>query len=306
MDSNVNLSTKHFLLALLTVVVWGLNFIAVHIGLKGFPPLLLCAIRFGMAAFPWVFIFPKPKAPLKYIVAYGLFTFVMQFGLLFSGIHLGLSTGLSSLVLQVQVFFSIGLAAIFFKDKPTVWKLIGSLISFAGIGIVASHIDGGSSFLGLILVLLAALSWSMGNMFTKKVQAKSPLSLVVWGNLIAFPFMIVISLLLEGPELISNSLQNISWTTVAAVCYIVYISTHVGYGTWGFLLNTYSTALVVPFTLLIPVIGFLSSAFFLGEDLPSWKLLASLLVMLGLVFNLLEKQIRELFKNRFKTQKMNG
>jgi O-acetylserine/cysteine efflux transporter len=298
MTGTVGLTPKHLVLALVTVFVWGLNFIAVYIGLKGFPPFLLCALRFGLAAFPWVFILPRPKAPLKFIIAYGVFNFAMQFGFLFSGIYLGLSPGLSSLVLQVQVFFSIGLAILFFKDRPSLWKLCGSLISFVGIGIVAAHVSGGTSFIGLIMTLLAALCWSAGNMFTKKVDPKSALALVVWGNLVAFPFMAVFSLLVEGPVLILTSLQNVSWTTIAAIIYIVYMSTHVGYSAWGYLLNAYPTSMIVPFTLLIPVVGFMGSALFLGEPLPTWKLVASLLVMAGLTFNLLEKQIQQLFRIR--------
>lgn len=298
MGNSVNLSPKHLLLVLSVVLIWGTNFIAVYVGLKGFPPFLLCAARFALAALPWVFILPRPKAPLKLIIGYGVFTFAMQFGFLFSGIHLGLSPGLASLILQIQVFFSIGLAFLFFKDRPGLWKIFGSLISFVGIGIVAAHLKDGGTFIGLILTLLAAFSWAVGNMFTKKVNAESPLSLVVWGNLIAFPFMIGVSLLLEGPALISNSLQNMSWATIGAIVYIVYLSTHVGYGVWGFLIKSYPTSMVVPFTLLIPVIGFLSSALFLGEELPWWKLLASLFIMGGLVFNLLENQIRRLLKTK--------
>jgi O-acetylserine/cysteine efflux transporter len=296
--ATVNLTPKHLILALIVILVWGLNFIAIYFGLKGFPPFLLCALRFGLAALPWVFILPKPKAPIKYIIGYGVFTFAMQFGFLFSGIYLGLSPGLSSLILQVQVFFSIGLAFLFFRDRPSSWKIFGSLISFVGIGIVAVHINGGATFFGLILTLLAALSWATGNMFTKKVDAKSPLALVVWGNLIAFPFMVVVSLLLEGPVLILSSLKNVSWITIGAIMYIVYISTHIGYGVWGFLLKTYPTSVVVPFTLLIPVVGFLSSALFLGEDLPAWKLIASLFIMGGMVFNLLEQKIQKQLQNR--------
>lgn len=297
MSTAVNLSPKHLLLALLVVLVWGTNFIAVYIGLKEFPPFLLCAIRFALAAIPWVFILPKTDAPWKLIIGYGVFNFVIQFGLLFSGIHLGLSPGLSSLILQVQVFFSMGLAFLFFQDRPGIFKIIGSLISFIGIGIVASHVKGGTTFIGLLFTILAALSWASGNLFTKKVNAKSPLSLVVWGNLIAFPFMMILSLVFEGPTLVAHSVQHVSWPTIAAIIYIVYLSTHLGYGIWGFLLKTYPTSIVVPFTLLVPVFGFMSSAIFLGEDLPSWKIAASFFIMGGLVFNLLEKQIWKLLSH---------
>lgn len=290
--NTINLPPKHLLLVLLIVLIWGVNFVAVYIGLKTFPPFLLSAIRFGLSALPWVFFMPRPKGSVKLIVYYGLFNFALQFGFIFTGIHLGISPGLASLVLQIQVFFSMGLAFLFFHDRPSPFKIAGSLISFIGIGIVGYHVDGGSTFLGLILMLLAAFSWAAGNMFTKKIHSESPLALVVWGNLAAFPVMVLVSYFFEGPLVIQSSLQNMSWPAIASVCYIVYFSTHIGYGAWGFLMKSYSTSVVVPFTLLVPVIGFMSSAIYLGEEIQSWKILASLFILGGLVFGLLEKQVR--------------
>ncbi|MFA6946029.1 MAG: EamA family transporter [Pedobacter sp.] len=292
MGNTINLPPKHLLLVLAIVLIWGVNFVAVYIGLKSFPPFLLSALRFGLSALPWVFFIPRPKGPMKLIVYYGLFNFALQFGFIFTGIHLGISPGLASLVLQIQVFFSIGLAFLFFHDRPSPFKIVGSLISFIGIGIVGYHVNGGSTFLGLILMLLAALSWSAGNIFTKKIHSESPLALVVWGNLAAFPVMVLVSYFFEGPLVIQSSLQNMSWPAIGSVCYIAYFSTHIGYGAWGFLMKSYSTSVVVPFTLLVPVVGFMSSAIYLGEEIQSWKLLASLFILGGLIFGLLEKQLR--------------
>lgn len=296
-----NMKLQHLILTLLTVVVWGLNFIAIYLGLQEMSPFLFCTLRFGLSAIPFVFFLPRPKAPLKYIIGYGLFNFALQFGLLFSGIYLGLSPGLSSLILQVQVFFSIGLAFVFFGEKPSLLKLLGSFVSFIGIGIVASHVGGDVTLIGLLLTLLAALAWSAGNMFTKKVNAASPLALVVWGNLIALPFMAIATYFVDGPEVIYESFQDVSWLTIAAIAYVVYFSTHIGYGIWGFLLKTYPTSSIVPFSLLIPVVGFLSSALFLDEQLTSWKLWASFFIMVGLVFNLFEKKVKDFMSRMVKS-----
>jgi O-acetylserine/cysteine efflux transporter len=290
--NTINLPPKHLLLVLLIVLIWGVNFVAVFIALESFPPFLLSALRFGLSALPWVFFMPRPKGSFKLIVYYGLFNFALQFGFIFTGIHLGISPGLASLVLQIQVFFSMGLAFLFFHDRPSPFKIAGSLISFIGIGIVGYHINGGSTFIGLMLMLLAALSWAAGNIFTKKIHSESPLALVVWGNLVAFPVMALVSFVFEGPLVIQSSIQNTSWAAVGAVLYIVYFSTHIGYGAWGFLMKSYSTSVVVPFTLLVPLVGFMSSALYLGEELQSWKLLAAVFILGGLIFGLLEKQIR--------------
>lgn len=297
MNATANLTPRHLLLALLVVVVWGTNFIAIYVGLQELPPFLFAAIRFGLSALPLVFFLPRPKTPFKNLLGFGLFNFVLQFGLLFTGIHLGLSPGLASLVLQVQVFFSMALAFMLFKDKPGFFKVFGSLISFIGIGIVAIHVDGAATLVGFILMILAALSWALGNVFTKKINAESPLALVVWGNLIALPFMVAVSFFMEGPAVISGAVLHISWPTVGAVAFVVYLSTHVGYGLWGYLLKTYPTSAVVPYTLLIPVVGFLSSAAFLAEDLNPWKLWASFFIIAGLAFTLFEKRIKNLKYN---------
>lgn len=303
MSTTINLTPKHLFFVLVTVFVWGTNFIAIYLGLKELPPFLFCTIRFALSALPFVFFLPRPKAPILYVIGFGLFNFALQFGLLFSGIHLGLSPGLASLVMQVQVFFSIGLAFLFFKEKPNWFKIIGSLVSFAGIGIVATHVGGDVTLIGLILTLLASLAWASGNMFTKKINAGSPLSLVVWGNLVALPFMAGASYFIDGITAITHSLEYISWTAIAAIAYVVYISTHLGYGIWGSLIKMYPTSTVVPFTLLIPVVGFLSSAMFLNEQLTDWKLWASLFIMGGLIFNLFEKKILS-FMNNIKSKKV--
>ena len=303
MSASVNLTPKHLFLALVTVFVWGTNFIAIYLGLKELPPFLFCTIRFALSALPFVFFLPRPKAPILYIIGFGLFNFAMQFGLLFSGIKLGLSPGLASLVMQVQVFFSIGLAFLFFNEKPDWFKIVGSLVSFAGIAIVAAHVGGDVTLIGLVLTLLASLAWASGNMFTKKINAGSPLSLVVWGNLIALPFMATASYFIDGTTVITHSLENISWTAIAAIAYVVYVSTHLGYGIWGSLIKMYPTSAVVPYTLLIPVVGFLSSAIFLNEHLTDWKLWASFFIMGGLIFNLFEKKILSLM-NSIKSKKV--
>ncbi len=111
---------SHLLLALLVVFVWGINFIFVKLSLEEFSPLLLCAVRFLLASVPAVFFIKPPAVPFKIIAGYGLIMFALQFALLFIGLRVGMTPGVASLLMQVQVFFSMFFAIIFLGEQPQV------------------------------------------------------------------------------------------------------------------------------------------------------------------------------------------
>src|SRR6185503_13361628 len=98
------------LLALTVVFIWGTNFVVIKIGLGAFPPLLFATLRFAFAALPWIFFIRRPAVAWRYLIAFGLFLGVGQFGLLFIAMRADITPGLASLVMQVQVFFTVGLS----------------------------------------------------------------------------------------------------------------------------------------------------------------------------------------------------
>jgi O-acetylserine/cysteine efflux transporter len=271
----------HLLLILLVVVIWGLNFIFVKLGLEEISPLLLCALRFFLASIPAVFFIKPPSAPFRVVAAYGLVMFGLQFGFVFMGMHVGMTPGMASLIMQVQVFFSMFFAVVLLGEKPSIGQVVGALVSFSGIALVALHFDTNVSLLGFILILAAAASWGVGNLITNLI------SVVVWGSFIACIPMFVLSLILEGPQSIVSSYEQLTWKGIGAVIYIVYASTWIGYGIWNWLLGRYPVGMIVPFTLLIPVVGILSSVIILDEPFQLWKLAAGLLVISGLCINIL-------------------
>jgi len=280
-------SFTHILLTLLVVVIWGVNFIFIKWGLDQFPPLLLCATRFLLSSVPIVFFIRFPAAPVRMIVLYGLIMFALQFALFFFGMSVGMTPGMASLIMQLQVFFSMFFAAIFLKEIPFIWQIIGSIVSFMGIGIIALHADKNISLMGLILLVCAAATWGLGNLIVKKIQHVNMMSLVVWGNFIACIPMLALSAYFEGINNIIHVYTHLTWISIGSVFYIAYISTWIGYSAWSWLLSRHPVGEVVPFALLIPVVGILSSVIILHEPLQLWKLFAGLLVMGGLGINLL-------------------
>lgn len=285
---------KHIALALIVVMIWGVNFAIIKLGLRQVSPLALGVARFVLAAFPLIFFVKRPHVPFRLIGLYSLLIFAMQFGFLFTGMKLGVSAGLSSLILQLQVFFTIGLSVLLLGERPSAWQIVGALLAFGGIAVVALNVGGDVTLIGLALLIAAAASWGAGNIVSKRISAQAPgssvVGLVVWGSLFAVPPLVIVALLLDRDAFI-GSFHALDWVSIGSIAYIVYLSTLFGFAAWADLLSRYPASTVAPFTLLVPVFGFLGSWALLGEPMQGWKLAASALVIAGLCLNLFGPKI---------------
>jgi len=277
----------HIGLAVLTAVIWGLNFVVIRWGLDELPPLLFTALRFTVAALPLPFLGLTPPARWPYVLGIGIFLGALQFGLLFSGMKAGMPAGLASLIMQTQAFFTVLLAALLLGDRPGPRQILGIAIAFLGVVLIASELGGHGSLPGLLLCLAAALSWGAANIFMKKAQAKDMLRLMVWISLVPPLPLIGLSLLVDGPDRIMSALTHISAVGIGAVLFNAVAATLIGYGAWAFLLRTYSASLVAPFSFLVPIFGMSSAALLLGEALTPTKALAGLLILAGLMLTVL-------------------
>jgi O-acetylserine/cysteine efflux transporter len=280
------MTATDILLALAVVAIWGFNFVVIKIGLRDLPPILFTALRFLFSALPLVFFVPRPQASWKLVAAYGMFQFALQFTLLFTGMKLGLPAGLASLVIQLQAFFTIGLAVLVLGERPRPVQLAGALVALAGMGLVALKLEGQATLAGFVLVVLGGLCWSVANILTRKIGPVNVVSLVVWGSLMATPPLLAVSLLAEGLAAWQEAAARFSAVTLGAVLFQSYPNTLLGFGIWSMLMRKYAAATVAPFALLVPVAGMASAALVLGEPLQWWKLAAGLLVLLGLALNL--------------------
>ena len=111
------LKPLHALLALAVMIVWGTNFVVIKVALAHLPPLTFAALRFTFAVFPAIFFCKRP-AGWGNLAAYGLLIGVGQFGCIYVAMNGHISPGLASLVIQSQVFFTIGMSALLFRDRP--------------------------------------------------------------------------------------------------------------------------------------------------------------------------------------------
>ena len=293
------LPLSHLLLALAIVAVWGTNFVVIKISLEAFPPFLFAALRYVFALLPIVFFMPKPKVSWRNLCAYGLATGVGQFGVMYFAIDGRISPGLASLVVQTQVFFTIGFAMFFAKEGLKPYQAVAVAIAMMGLVIIALHTDATTTFLGLALVVLAGLSWGAANTVSRSAGSINMLAYVVWASAFSIPPLFLMSLLFEGGwEHMSVSIATAPLGAWLGVLWQSWGNTLFGYAAWGWLLSKHPAALVAPTPLLVPIFGMGASAYFLSEPLPTWKILAAGLVIAGLVVNLFWPSLESKIKRR--------
>ena len=282
----------HILLALAVVAVWGTNFVVIRWGLDGLPPLLFATLRFAASALPWLLFVPRPRVRWQTQAAFGVLLGVGQFGLLFLAIQGHISPGLASLVVQMQVFFTIGLSLWLMGERVRPYQLLGLLLAVSGLGIIGLHLDASVTLTGVALVLGAGFCWACANLVVKQAGQVNMLHFMVWSSVYAIPPLLLLSLWTEGPAAIGTALSNAGPIIWASVLWQAVGNTLFGYGAWNWLLARHPAAAVTPMALLVPVFGMGASALMLGEALPGWKLGACALVLAGLATIVLWPRLR--------------
>ncbi|WP_215317162.1 EamA family transporter [Polynucleobacter sp. MWH-UH2A] len=292
-QSGYQLPISHLLLALAIVAVWGTNFVVIKISLESFPPFVFAALRYIFAFLPAALFFQRPKISWKNLYVYGVAVGVGQFGILYFAIDGNISPGLASLVIQTQVFFTIGFAMLFAKESLKLYQALAVGVAMTGLGIIAVHTDSTTTFLGLALVVFAGFSWGVANTTSRRAGTINMLAYVVWASVYAIPPLVLMALIFEGGwTVVSDSLIKAPIGAWLGVLWQSWGNTLFGYGAWAWLLSKHPAAVVAPAPLLVPIFGMGASAYFLSEPLPPWKIEAAGLVITGLMVNLFWPSIR--------------
>ena len=227
--------------ALLVAVLWGCNFLAIHALLGHFPPLFAGALRFAVIAVPTILFVPWPKVKLRYLLGYGLGFGTGQFAFLFIAMDNGMPTGLASLVLQASAPFTVLLGAVFLRERFTIRQTVGITVAIAAMAMIAAQRAENAALLPVVLTLMAALSWAIGNLSTRRAKPSNALHFTLWMSVVPPLPMLALSMVVEGPGAGWNALTTIDttsgWSAMAGLAYIVLLGTVAGSGLWTMLMQ---------------------------------------------------------------------
>lgn len=274
------MAARDNLRAMLVAIIWGANFVVIDEGLKGVPPFLLLAARFLLVTFPLVFFVPRP-GPWRQILLIGTFMSLGQFTLLYIALHLGMSTGLASLLVQAQVIFTIAISRIVLGERPTRRQLLGVGIGLVGLAVLVLGRGAHTPLGPLAITVAACLAWAIGNVLARRSRMTSGLGLTIWSGIVVPIPALALALVVNGSQEVGHAVSHISWLTVFSVLYTVLGASLFGYGTWNSLLSRYPVSSVVPFTLMVPVAGISTAWIVLGQAPTLAELLGGVILLAG-------------------------
>lgn len=281
------MSTRDRLLAAFVAVLWGCNFLAIHVTVEHFPPLFAAALRFAIIAVPTIFFVPWPKVQVRWLIGYGLGFGTLQFAFLFVAMDLGMPTGLASLVLQASAPFTVLLGSVLLREKVSGRQLGGILLAVAGMTAIGWQQAEHAALLPVVLTVFGALSWAFGNLSSRKAQPENPLHFTLWMSVVPPLPMFTLSAVAEGPGAGIDALARIAepggLIAIVGLAYIVLFGTIVGSGIWTTLMGRNPAGVVAPFSLLVPVVGMTMAYLVLDERPNTVELLASVVVVGGVL-----------------------
>jgi len=296
MTNSSSLTGRDLLAALCVVLIWGTNFVAMKFGLRHFTPFQLGAGRYLFAVFPLILFIRPPQLPWRWIVLYGLFQGVGQFGLVFLSLKVGMSASLASVLLQTQVFFTALFGFVLLGERPSRQLLAGLALAALGLAcfganylapqdVASAGTAQATTLAGFLLCVSGAAMWAASNLVVRRAQQASPgfdvVAFMVWISVIPIVPFIALSLLFDAPD------TRWQWMaapleTWAAIAYLGWMATIVGYALWTGLLKRHPMNRVAPFSLGVPVVGITSGMLVLGDSINGWQWSGIALIVLAL------------------------
>lgn len=266
-------------IAVFVVMIWGVNFVSIRVGVSEFPPFFLLVLRFiivSLLTLPWLIRFKVSDLPLLLLLA--LINGVGYFALVFLAMK-GLSASEAVILVQLQVPISVVLAHFFHKDRMSWPMVLGILIALVGVIVTVGMPRHFGTIESVALLLISALFWACGSLLMRRMKHIHPFT--INGTLCLFALLPMYGLSLYLEPHAAHSLLTANWKGWVALGFTSLLSSIVAYSLWMYLLGKYRINQVTPITLIEPAFGVLAGVVLLGEPLFPHTIIGALICVGG-------------------------
>lgn len=266
---------------LLVTLAWGSCFVAISIGLRDSPPLWLAALRALTAGFALLLVtgvrrsaLPRDRRTWAQIVCLGLVNVALAYAAMFGGI-IGLSTGVASVLANIQPILILLPAWWLYLERPSRTALIAMLLGLAGLGLIVLPAGFGT---GAWLSLSSAVAVTIGTLISRFVRAD--------------PFVVAAAQLLIGGSVLAiaaaavEGAPAINWNArfVLVLLFLSLVGTAATTVAWFAEARRARLDILTTWTLLVPVVGIALSLVFLEERHGLWGWVGIAVVLMSMLF----------------------
>ncbi len=278
-----------YLALCITSIVWGTTWVASKIAVTDMPALQMASIRqfFGGIFFVLFFLFYKKiglpsRQQFVWLLMMAFLMFVMANGLSTWSLNY-IPTGLSALIGALYPLSVVVIEMLFFKNRNmNVLTFIGLLLGIAGIGIVfyenAFHNRPDGFIYGVILSVIAMLSWSVGTIFIVRNKVKmNPYYATGWQMLIGSGMLFIISHIFQ-PTIPLQAITAKSWL---AITYLVLAGSLLAFIAFIYSMKKLPAALSSLYAYINPLVAMVTAAIVLNEQLTMNILWGAIVTLIG-------------------------
>lgn len=260
-------------------VMWGLNVIAVKMGVMATAPFTAALLRHAVVFLVCVPFLRIVHGRMGAVLLLGLIAGAAQFIVL--NLAMAVSDNVPALAIasQLGIPFALLLAVMFLGERIAVPRMLGIGFTFAGIVLLVFDPAAGREVPGLLLTALSALCWAVGSMIQRRITGVPVLTVYAWIGLVGSAVIAPIALLLEPA-----TIAGLPWVDPADLGWILFSgvgATVLGHGGVAWLLQRHPITAVVPLMLAAPAVAVLASSFYFGTALTPLMIAGGVIVMAG-------------------------
>jgi drug/metabolite transporter (DMT)-like permease len=276
------------LLAWYFVAVWGVGYVATKIGLQYAPPFTFLTLRFlaGLALLlPVVFLvqtrWPGNRSELGHLVVAGLLMHAVQLGGSHYAQYLGMSAGVSALIISCQPLITALFASRFLEERLNARQWLGMALGLAGVGLVVWHkIDIREVGLASLLCTLIALAAvSVATLYQRHFSPATDLKAAA-----VIQFAVTVAALGPLAVAVEGFRVEWSWQLLASIAFLVVFASFLGVSVLHVLMRHNEATRVTSMMYLPPVFAVAAEAAVFGLVPSALALAGMALACLGVAF----------------------
>jgi len=273
-------------LASLFSVLFGINAVAIKVGLRGIGPLTSAGIRFGIAAVI-IAVFSiitgrvlRVSRKQFFLLVINTVIFLFQLTCYYQGLSRS-SASRATIIINLEPFLVLILAHFFIEgERINLRKVAGLAMGFAGVIII--FLDGltleGGIRTGDLILSTGTLLWASSTIYVKRIiHDFNPYQMVFYPMAMAAPVFIVM-----GHFFDASMVHYINGPILLAMFHQGVVTAAAGFVIWNFLIKKHGVVALNSFIFLVPIAGVFSGWLILGEDISANIALSLGLIVMGI------------------------